>query len=59
MQFEVQGQSYFLKYHEGDGRWYLLRPTADGVTGMPVLDDSAPVEEEFVIQQEPREETIN
>jgi len=42
MQFEVQGQNYFLTFHSEDGRWYLLKPTHDGFTGMAVLDDSAP-----------------
>ncbi len=39
MQFEIQGQSYFLQFHPGEGRWYLLKPTIHGVAGMAVLDD--------------------
>jgi len=39
MQFQVQGQNYFLKFDPGVGRWYLLKPTFDGYTGMAVLDD--------------------
>ncbi|MGA2992444.1 MAG: hypothetical protein ABSD88_18400 [Candidatus Korobacteraceae bacterium] len=42
MQFEVQGQDYFLKFHPGEGRWYLLKPTRNGITGMAVLDDGGP-----------------
>ena len=39
MQFQVQGQNYYLKFDPGVGRWYLLKPTPDGYTGMAVLDD--------------------
>jgi hypothetical protein len=39
MQFQVQGQNYFLKFDPGAGRWYLLKPTLGGFTGMAVLDD--------------------
>jgi len=41
MQFQVQGQNYYLKFDQGVGRWYLLKRTLDGFTGMPVLDDGA------------------
>ncbi len=36
MQFQVQGQNYYLKFDPGAGRWYLLKPTLDGFTGMAV-----------------------
>jgi hypothetical protein len=39
MQFQVQGQNYYLKFDPGAGRWYLLKPTLGGFTGMAVLDD--------------------
>jgi hypothetical protein len=42
MQFEVQGQNYFLQFHPGERRWYLLKPTRNGVAGMAVLDDGTP-----------------
>ena len=42
MQFEVQGQNYFLQFHPGERRWYLLKPTLHGVAGMAVLDDGGP-----------------
>ncbi len=42
MQFEIQGQDYFLRFHPGEGRWYLLKPTIHGITGMAVLDDEGP-----------------
>ncbi len=41
MQFQVQGQNYYLKFDPGVGRWYLLKPTLNGYTGMAVLDDGA------------------
>jgi hypothetical protein len=39
MQFQVQGQNYYLKFDPNVGRWYLLKPTLDGYSGMAVLDD--------------------
>jgi len=39
MQFQVQGQNYYLKFDPGVGRWYLLKRTLGGYTGMAVLDD--------------------
>jgi len=39
MQFQVQGQNYFLKFDPSVGRWYLLKPTPNGYSGMMVLDD--------------------
>jgi len=41
MQFEVQGQSYFLKYLDEEGRWFLFRPGAHGIEQIPVEEDSA------------------
>jgi hypothetical protein len=43
MQFEVQGQNYFLQFNPGEGRWYVLKPTIEGLQGMIVLDDGAPI----------------
>ncbi len=40
MQFEVNGQNYFLAFVEDDGRWYVLAPTASGVTRIPVYVDA-------------------
>ena len=57
MQFEVQGQNYFLRFHPGEGRWYLLKPTDHGVSGMAVLDDGGlPAALNFPVLHEDEEE---
>lgn len=44
MQFEVNGQVYFLNFVADEGRWYLFAPTATGVRRMPVYVDAAKYE---------------
>ncbi len=41
MQFEVQGQQYFLKYLHEEQRWALFRPGPRGIEQIPVEEDSA------------------
>jgi hypothetical protein len=57
MQFQVQGQNYYLKFDPGAGRWYLLKRTLDGFTGMAVLDDNA--QPTGVVQIQENQETVN
>ena len=60
MQFEVRGQSYFLQFHQGEGRWYLLKPTPHGIDGMPVRDDSTPARAAILIpDEEPENQLVN
>ena len=60
MQFEVRGQSYFLQFHQGEGRWYLLKPTSHGIAGIPVQDDGAPLTNAILIpEDEPEHELVN
>jgi hypothetical protein len=39
VQFEVNGQVYFLNFAPGEGRWFVLTPTHDGFFAMAVVDD--------------------
>ena len=39
MQFEVNGQDYFLNFVEDERRWFVLVPTETGVTRIPVYID--------------------
>ncbi|MGI9103818.1 MAG: hypothetical protein ACR2IF_15365 [Terriglobales bacterium] len=39
MQFEVNGQNYFLNFVPEKGRWFLFQPTRTGFTVLPVVDD--------------------
>jgi hypothetical protein len=41
MQFEVQGQQYFLKYVDDEERWALFRPGPHGIEQIEVEEDSA------------------
>jgi hypothetical protein len=36
VQFEVNNHMYFLNFVEDEGRWYVFRPTGDGVIRIPV-----------------------
>ncbi|MGA2961159.1 MAG: hypothetical protein ABSD96_05755 [Candidatus Korobacteraceae bacterium] len=63
MQFQVQGQNYYLKFDPGVGRWYLLKRTLDGFTGMPVLDDGddgiRPSELDLIPDDQEQPETVH
>lgn len=38
MQFEINGQSYFLNYVPAEG-WMLFAPTPRGVRVLPIIND--------------------
>lgn len=48
MQFEVNGQHYFLQFSPEDGELCLLRPGRDGVERMAISDDSDLMNETLV-----------
>ena len=39
MQFEVNGQDYFLNFVEDERRWFVLIPTETGLARIPVYVD--------------------
>ena len=39
LQFEVNGQDYFLNFVEDERRWFVLVPTETGVSRIPVYVD--------------------
>jgi hypothetical protein len=41
LQFEVNGQDYFLNFVEDERRWFVLVPTPTGVTRIPVYIDGS------------------
>ncbi len=60
MQFQIQGQNYYLKFDPGVGRWYLLRPTSNGYTGMAVLDDGGqPSDSDLLPDEQEGQETVH
>ncbi len=48
LQFEVNGQDYFLNFAEDEAYWYVLAPSLTGVQRIPVYVDS-PAYERFGI----------
>jgi hypothetical protein len=40
LQFEVNGQDYFLNFAEDEAYWYVLVPSLTGVQRLPVYVDS-------------------
>ncbi|MGE5111401.1 MAG: hypothetical protein ACM3JB_11125 [Acidobacteriaceae bacterium] len=41
MQFEVNGQKYFLQYSSEDNQWVFFRPSGDGIEFFDIADDTA------------------
>lgn len=39
MQFEVNGQAYFLHFVDDEGRWYVFEPSDKGIQRIPVYVD--------------------
>ncbi|HEX3352254.1 MAG TPA: hypothetical protein VHS34_05490 [Terriglobales bacterium] len=44
MQFEVNGQEYFLNFMQDEGRWFVLVPSETGVNRIPVYEDRSKYE---------------
>ena len=40
MEFEVNGEKYFLAFVEDERRWYVFAPTASGLNRIPVYIDA-------------------
>jgi hypothetical protein len=43
LNFEVNGQMYFLNFDPSEGRWFVYESTKDGIMTMPVHDDGTPL----------------
>jgi hypothetical protein len=41
MQFQINGQDYYLKFVEDENRLYVFRATAEGIERFPVYDDAS------------------
>ena len=44
MQFEINGQEYFLNFLEDERRWFVLVPSETGVNRIPVYVDGSKYE---------------
>jgi hypothetical protein len=43
LQFEVNGQTYFLNFAEEDGEWYLLTHAGTGIRSIEIENDGGPL----------------
>ena len=50
LQFEVNGQVYFLNFTEDEGRWYVFAQTLTGVNRIPVYVDAPKYERIGVLE---------
>ena len=50
MQFEVNGQTYFLDFTAEEGQWYLFAQTLTGVNRIPVYVDAPKYERIGVLE---------
>ena len=50
MQFQVNGQEYFLAFVEKENKFYVLSPTETGLVKMPVYVDGAKQEFEQIVE---------
>ena len=58
LQFEVNGQVYFLNFAEEQGKWFVVKPTGTGVLAIPVYVD-VPKYERFGILEKDRHNIQN
>jgi len=50
LQFEANGQTYFLNFSEDEGRWYVFAQTLTGVNRIPVYVDAPKYERIGVLE---------
>ena len=58
VQFEIDGQEYFLNFIDDEARWYVFAPTLTGVNRIPVYVD-APKYERFGVLEAGRHKIRN
>ena len=59
MNFEVNGQMFFVNFVPEEGRWYCYAPTPHGIQRIPVAMDEAPFENFTVAPQEGSKKVVN
>jgi hypothetical protein len=58
VQFEVNGQNYFLDFVEDERRWFVFAPTMTGINRIPVYVD-APAAGKIVLADESKQTITN
>jgi hypothetical protein len=58
MQFQINGQEYFLGYAEEEHSWYVVQPTPRGLHRIPVYVD-APLTERAITLETGRHSSRN
>jgi hypothetical protein len=51
MQFQVNGQDYFLNFVDDEGRWFVFAPTSTGVQRIPIYVDATKFETYGVLEK--------
>jgi hypothetical protein len=59
LNFEVNGQMFFVNFVPEEGRWYCYAPTPNGVQRIPVAMDAAPFENFTVAPEEGKKRVVN
>ena len=52
LQFEVNGEDYFLNFVEDERRWYVFAPTPAGLQRIPVYIDGSDYERIGVLEKD-------
>lgn len=47
MQFQINGEDYFLKFVEDENRFYVFHATENGVDRFPVYEDADAAKQEW------------
>jgi hypothetical protein len=55
MNFEVNGETYFLTLGENDREWLVFQATPNGPRMVPVYDDAADIDETTWLKKENRQ----
>jgi hypothetical protein len=58
LEFEVNGQKYFLGFVEDERRWFVFAPTASGLNRIPVYVD-APAMGKILLADESKQTITN
>ncbi len=56
MNFQINGQPYFLNFVPSEGKWFMFAPSLHGMQAIPVADDAHIHFDKFVLMPNDEEE---
>jgi hypothetical protein len=59
LQFEVNGEDYFLNFIEDERRWFVFAPSPTGLQRIPVYIDGSDPERISILDQDEDDENKN